>query len=112
LAFAPASLILANSILPVNRALYAEGSMCIDFKKDYDAIFDYIEKEFKSCNKENFIGLGLGGNELSLAHIGYDIEEKAWCSIVFDTRSDASPDGEWTKLINQNSLDLSHWSKE
>ena len=84
--------------------------MCIDFRNDYEVISKYIRQRFKDYSELSDIGLGTKGFDISLIHLGYDIEESSWISVVFDRRSNAISDGEWTKIIVPNSLSLGHWS--
>src|SRR5262249_4707872 len=41
--------------------------------------------------------------------IGFEYAQAGWLVVVFDTRPDAAPDGEWTSRIESNELERPHW---
>ena len=41
--------------------------------------------------------------------LGYQVSQAGWVALVFDTRPDAEPDGEWQSYIEENRLEFPSW---
>jgi hypothetical protein len=46
---------------------------------------------------------------VKMVEVGFEYSQAGWVVVVFDTRPDAEPDGEWTSLIEGNELERPHW---
>jgi hypothetical protein len=58
-----------------------------------------------------YVNAGPGKDEadVSLITLGFSFEQAGWYSLVFDTRPDAAPDGEWQGYIEENAIDTPVW---
>src|SRR5262249_39221408 len=43
--------------------------------------------------------------------VGFGLYESGWVCVVFDTRPDAEPDGEWNEYIEETALERPRWAK-
>ena len=46
---------------------------------------------------------------MKFIHLGFEFVHAGRIVLVFDTRPDAEPDGEWTSEIEGNELRMPHW---
>jgi hypothetical protein len=54
-------------------------------------------------------GPGEQGAPIQQIDLGYQFDQAGWIALVFDTRPDAEPDGQWQNYIEENMLELNHW---
>jgi hypothetical protein len=86
-----------------------EIDMKINLKTDAKAIYEYIRQ--RVTDYPVYINAGPGEDEDPISHItlGFQVSQAGWVALVFDTRPDGSPDGEWQSYIEDNSLEFPHW---
>ena len=60
---------------------------------------------------ERAIGGPGAGESVARVDVGFGLDEPAWVCLVFDTRPDAEPDGEWNGHIQGNDLERPHWAE-
>ena len=82
----------------------------LDLRDDYDAIQEHLASrvrdfEMGQCN-------GPGDTDLiHLIAVGYQCSQAGWVVVVFDARTNASMDGEWTRFIDGQTLERTRWVK-
>lgn len=80
----------------------------LDLRKEFAAVYKYLAKRVSKFNPKKYKGLG-GPETVQEIHLGFDFVHDGWVAVVFDTRPDAEPDGEWTANIEGNNLKLARW---
>jgi hypothetical protein len=81
----------------------------VDLRRDFVDISAYLAERVRSFDPTSNHGPGKGG-ALKRIDVGYECDQWAWVAVVFDTRPDAKPDGEWTGYIeDRNVLERPHW---
>lgn len=85
--------------------------MKINLKDDFNTIYDFIKQRVHDY--PNYINNGPGQDEdpISQITLSYEVYQSSWIALVFDTRPDGSPDGEWQSYIEENWLEIPHWLK-
>ena len=76
--------------------------MIFDLSKDQEKIRRFILKRIKEYDIYENWGPGSDEGMIQLVTMGYYLEQGGWFSLVFDTRSDADNDGEWTSYIEED----------
>ncbi len=86
--------------------------MRLDLRRDYDEISAYLANLVQGFNPKDNYGPGDPG-PIKMIEVGFEYSQAGWVVVVFDTRPDASPDGEWTMFIEDNAalLDRPEWQK-
>ncbi len=81
----------------------------LNFKSDYQKLLKHVRQRIKEYPK--YINRGPGEDEdpISLITFGFSFEQSGWYALVFDTRPDAMPDGQWTLHIGANAVDCPKW---
>ncbi|EDM25663.1 hypothetical protein LNTAR_12977 [Lentisphaera araneosa HTCC2155] len=80
----------------------------INLKTDYQTIYNYIKEKVEQYSDPQ---MGNSSDPIKIIHLGFQFEQEGWFTLVFDTRPNAEPDGEWTTNFYESILNLSHWSK-
>lgn len=83
--------------------------MKLDLQADQQRIRQYIEERIARFSPTENRGPGSADAPIAMISLGYYLEQGGYFALVFDTRSDADNDGEWTGYINANCLDFPHW---
>lgn len=84
--------------------------MQLDLRTDFTEILAFIVERVTAYDPEVVAGPGKGG-AVSQIDLGFDFVDSGWVSLIFDTRADAEPDGEWTLHIEGNALERPHWAR-
>jgi hypothetical protein len=82
----------------------------LDLRKDFDNIFAHLADRLRDFDPNTNSGLG-GPGKVKMILLGYEYAQTGWVVLVFDTRPDAEPDGEWTSEIEGHELKMRHWRK-
>lgn len=82
--------------------------MQLDLRKDFADSYLYVVDRVRHFDPKTHEGLGGPGN-IKMIELGYEFAQGGWVVLVFDTRPDAEPDGEWTLYIQGNELEMPHW---
>lgn len=92
------------------RTLCRSIKMNKQLKNDAKLIVDFIAQRVQDYPV--YINNGPGNDEdpISQITLGYQVSQAGWIALVFDTRPDGSPDGEWQSYITENWLELTHWA--
>ncbi len=91
----------------VDRTLRSKARV-LDLSKDFETVYNYLARQVSAFDSKSHLGLG-GPGKVKLILIGFEYAQAGWVVTVFDTRSDATPDGEWTSDIDGNALKMLHW---
>jgi hypothetical protein len=82
----------------------------LDLRKDFDAIYAFVAERVTSFDPSTNKGPGDPG-PIARIDFGFGFDQDGWVSLVFDTRLDAEPDGEWNGYIEGNDLQRPLWFK-
>ncbi len=83
--------------------------MSLDFREEFKTVYAYIETRIADFDPSFNSGPGDAGEPIRQIDLGYQFDQAGWIAIVFDTRPDAEPDGQWQLYIEDNMLELNHW---
>lgn len=83
--------------------------MHLDLSKSARAIQKHIVSRVSGYPKHPNEGPGDDDAEISQITIGFGFVQAGWLALVFDTRPDASLDGEWNSYIETNAIDFKDW---
>jgi len=83
--------------------------MSLDFREDYKTIYAFIESRVAKYDPSSNVGPGEPDKPIRQIDFGYQFDQGGWIALVFDTRPDAEPDGEWGSYIEENALQMNHW---
>lgn len=82
--------------------------MKLDLRRDFADLSAHIAHRVKAFAPAINDGPGEPG-PVKMVQVGFEYAQAAWVAVVFDTRPDAEPDGEWNSHIKGNAFDRSHW---
>lgn len=82
----------------------------LDLRKDFDEVYNFIADRARSFDSVTNNGPGEGG-PITQIDLGFGLYQSGWVALVFDTRPDAEPDGDWNEYIDGNDLDQPHWAE-
>jgi hypothetical protein len=80
----------------------------LDLRRDFSEIYDHLTDRVRNFNPSGGNVLGEPG-PVQAIEVGFEYAQAGWLVVVFDTRPNAEPDGEWTSLIDGNMLERRHW---
>jgi len=80
----------------------------LDLRRDFADIYAHLTERVRGFDPAGGDVLGNPG-PVKAVEVGFEYAQAGWLVVVFDTRPDAGPDGEWTSLIEGNELERSHW---
>ncbi|TWT89123.1 hypothetical protein Mal64_26150 [Pseudobythopirellula maris] len=83
--------------------------MKIDLRVDAKTVFDFIKERVTDYPVYVNNGPGEDDDPISQITLGFQVSQAGWVALVFDTRPDGSPDGEWQSYIEENWLEFPHW---
>lgn len=86
------------------------ATMKIDLKADAKVIEEHLKERI--AEYPVYINNGPGEDEdpIALITFGFSVDQAGWIALVFDTREDAEPDGEWNDFIEETWLEFPNWS--
>jgi len=82
----------------------------LDLRRDFDEIFVYVMdcvRDFDVATLQDLDDMPC----IRLIEAGFESSQSGWFVLVFDTRPEAQPDGQWTNHIDGLKLDRIHWVK-
>jgi hypothetical protein len=84
-----------------------------DLKPDAIALREYVEGRASAFDRESNDNPGPSERDIALIQIGFEHEQSGYVAIVFDTRENAGPDGEWTMHIEaeNNWIKFPRWAE-
>jgi len=84
------------------------AAMKLDLQRDFKEIYAHVLDRVRNFRPKGKNVLGKTG-PVKAVEIGFEYGQAGWFVVVFDTRPDAGPDGEWTNKIEGNELERPHW---
>jgi len=82
--------------------------MRLDLRSDFTEIYSHLADCIRRFDPTGGNVLG-DADPVKMVEIGFEYSQAGWLVVVFDTRPDAEPDGEWTSLIEGNELERPRW---
>lgn len=82
----------------------------LDLCNDSEDVFDYIKTQVRKFLQEAETVDGVADRVYRI-DCGYEYSQCGWVMIYFDTRPEASPDGQWTRFIDKHRIERTHWRK-
>ncbi|MFL5339647.1 MAG: ankyrin repeat domain-containing protein [Gemmataceae bacterium] len=81
----------------------------LDLRKDFNEIYEHVVERVRTFDASKNAGPGKGSSPVHMIDIGFQCEQDGWVVLIFDTRPDAQPDGEWNSFIDKNRFERPHW---
>lgn len=78
----------------------------IDMREEVPELMDYVRRRVGE-HVANAARLGLP--PVKMIEFGFELGQANWVALVFDTRPDAEPDGEWSSEIDDILLERPKW---
>jgi hypothetical protein len=85
--------------------------MKLDLRKDFKDIYSYLVRRVQTFDPSRNAGPGDGKSPVAQVEFGYQCDQAGWVALVFDTRPDATSDGEWNSYIEENLFERPHWQE-
>ncbi|MEM8944429.1 MAG: hypothetical protein AAGD11_04535 [Planctomycetota bacterium] len=85
--------------------------MKINLKEDAKTIYGYVKQRIADYPIYINAGPGEDDDPISQITLGFQVSQAGWVALVFDTRPNGSPDGEWQSHIEENWLEFPGWLK-
>jgi hypothetical protein len=82
--------------------------MRLDLRRDFKEIYDHVADRVRKFDPASNDGPGDPG-PVKMIEVGFDYCQAGWFVVVFDTRPDAKPDGEWNSHIEGNEVERPQW---
>ena len=82
--------------------------MKLDLRRDFAEIYAHLVDRVRTFDPAKNDGPGKPG-PVKMIQVGFEYAQSAWVVVVFDTRPDAAPDGEWNSHIMGNELERPDW---
>ena len=76
----------------------------VDLQLDSRRVERFIQKRVRGYHRYVNVGPGDDDDPVVQVVLGYYVADAAYVSLVFDTRPDASSDGEWTRYLRDETL--------
>lgn len=84
--------------------------MRLDLRREFADVYAHLAGRVRAFDPAGGDVLGKPGPVKAVA-VGFEYAQAGWLVVVFDTRPDAGPDGEWTSAIEGNDLERPHWQE-
>ena len=81
----------------------------LDLRKDFNEIYKHVVRRVRTYDPSTNAGPGDGTSPVHMIDLGFQCEQDGWVVLIFDTRPDAEPDGEWNSFIDENLFERRHW---
>jgi hypothetical protein len=82
----------------------------LDLRKDFTDIYAFVADRVRSFDPATNHGPG-EGDPVTRIDVGFGLYQSGWVCLVFDTRPDAEPDGEWNEYLEETVLERPLWAK-
>jgi len=100
--------IIYLSVIELRIPIKPHSSMKLDLRREFADLYAYLTDRVRNFDPATNDGPGDPGL-VRMIEIGFEYSQFAWVVVVFDTRPDAKPDGEWTFHIETNMLERADW---
>ena len=84
--------------------------MQLDLQRDFKEIYAHLADRVRNFKPDSNDGPGVPG-PVKLIEAGFNYSQGGWLAVVFDTRPNAEPDGEWNSHIDGNAFERPHWQE-
>ena len=84
-------------------------TLTINLRKDLKAVGKHLKERTSDYAIYENLGPGQDDDPISLITLGFEFDQDCWFSLVFDTRPNAAPDGEWNMHAVDNLVEMPHW---
>jgi hypothetical protein len=81
----------------------------LDLRKDFTEVAAFIAARARAFDPAANPGPGKG-RRVSRIDIGFGLFQSGWVCLVFDTRRNPEPDGEWNEYIEDTVLERPKWA--
>ena len=81
----------------------SEVELKIDLRTERAAIQKYLETRINEFDAQTNYGPG-EGTTITAMDLGFEFSQGGWVALIFDTRDDAEPDGQWTTFLDEENL--------
>ena len=85
-----------------------EVSVKLDLRRDFADIYAHLVDRVRAFDPATNDGPGDPG-PVKFIEIGFEYSQAGWVVVVFDTRPDAEPDGEWNSHIEAKAFERPEW---
>ncbi|WP_165068872.1 hypothetical protein [Paludisphaera rhizosphaerae] len=82
----------------------------LDLRQDFSDVYAFVADRVKSFDPEANPGPG-EGKRVSRIDVGFGLYDSGWMCLVFDTRRDPEPDGDWNEFIEDTVLERPEWAR-
>jgi hypothetical protein len=82
--------------------------MKLDLRRDCTDFYAYLADRVRGYDPATNDGPG-GPGVVRVVQVGFEYSQSGWVAVVFDTRPDAEPDGEWNSHIEGNTFERPEW---
>jgi len=82
--------------------------MRLDLRRDFADIYAHLADRVRGFDLAGGNVLGDPG-PIKMIEVGFEYSQDGWLVVVFDTRPNAEPDGEWISLIEGNEMERPQW---
>ena len=82
----------------------------LDLRKDFAEVSAFVAERVKAFDRAANPGPGKG-KRVSRIDVGFGVDYGGWVCLVFDTRRNPEPDGEWNEYIEETVLERPKWGK-
>ena len=82
--------------------------MRLDLRRDFADVSAHLAARVRDFDPATNDGPGDPG-PVRMIEVGFEYSQAGWVAVVFDTRPDAEPDGEWTAHVEGGELERPHW---
>jgi hypothetical protein len=80
----------------------------LDLRNDYKDVYAHLVERVRSFDLNHNQGPG-NGKSITSINFGFQCDQDGWVALVFDTRPDAEPDGEWNSYIKDTLFARPTW---
>lgn len=85
--------------------------MRIDLPQHIQKIRSALSARISNFELDNNPSPSGGSDTIQQIVLAYEFEQAGWVCVVFDTRPDATLDGEWTQVIEETAVNFKHWGE-
>ena len=82
--------------------------MDLDLQQDAADVYEYVVSRASAYMPTGDRGPG-GDGPVKMVYAGYNFDQSGWFALIFDRRTHAGHDGEWTLYLDGNMLDRPGW---
>ena len=82
--------------------------MRLDLRREFADLYAHLAERVRGFDPTTNDGPGDPG-PVKMIEVGFEYSQAGWVVVVFDTRPDAEPDGEWTMHIEGNDFERPNW---